>query len=178
MAYHSGPQGASGPGGQTPPEGYGPPPNLGAGSVGPPQRPSGPGSNPGRDDQSNSQPYVPLQSRPPLGAQFGAHPVMQEQPRDKGFIVSLFDLNFDYMVTARLIRLVYVIALGLITLLSVIVAWYGIGFLRWNGLLGIMVLGAAPCLWLFWTLVTRMFMEFLINQFKISEYLRTIKDKL
>jgi hypothetical protein len=117
---------------------------------------------------------VPQQSRQPISDR----PATPEFPRDKGFIASLFDLNFDYMVTTRLIRLVYVIALGLITLLSVIVAWYGLGFLQWNSLLGIMVLAAAPCLWLFWTLVTRMTMEFLINQFKISEYLRTIKDKL
>src|SRR5947209_6444660 len=137
MGTPTGPQGPAGPGGPYPPEGYGPPPE----SYGPP-----PGARPATPPPQRSGP--PQLSRPPLPRppeSFAQSGPSTPRPVDKGFMGSLLDLNFDYMVTTRLIKLVYVVALIGISLVSFVVAWYGLGFLRWNTVLGIMVLLAAPC---------------------------------
>lgn len=81
------------------------------------------------------------------------------------------------MVTAKLIKLVYRFALVVISLQVLVMVWYGLAFLEWNTTLGVMTLFFAPIVWLFEILVVRMSLEFFINQFKISEYLRIIKDK-
>ncbi|KAB2377466.1 DUF4282 domain-containing protein [Actinomadura montaniterrae] len=81
------------------------------------------------------------------------------------------------MVTTQMIKIIYRLALVLITLLALLVAWYGVAFLEWNTTLGLLTLIATPLLWISQLLATRMVLEFLINQFKISEYLRVIKDK-
>ncbi|RSN64112.1 hypothetical protein DMH08_18295 [Actinomadura sp. WAC 06369] len=90
---------------------------------------------------------------------------------------ALFDTNFDHMVTAEMIKIIYRLAVVLITLFALIIAWTGVGFLEWNQMLGVLTLLATPIIWLFQLVTTRMALEFLINQFKISEYLRVIKDK-
>ncbi|WP_250903811.1 DUF4282 domain-containing protein [Actinomadura sp. NEAU-AAG7] len=90
---------------------------------------------------------------------------------------ALFDTNFDHMVTAQMIKIIYRLALALITLFALVMAWYGVAFLEWNQALGIGTLLATPIVWMFQLLTVRMALEFLINQFKISEYLRIIKDK-
>lgn len=147
----------------------------------PPGPPSGPGGGPyGPPPQ---QPGPVPGPRPP--GTYGTGPHQQPQnwqppsrgPQEKGLLSALFDTNFDHMVTTRMIKIVYRLALVLITLLALLVAWYGVAFLEWNTTLGLLTLIAAPFLWIFQLLATRMVLEFLINQFKISEYLRAIKDK-
>jgi hypothetical protein len=133
----------------------GPPPHLG----GPPQTPGQP-----------PQGWVP---EPRQGPGSGA-----ASPQYKGFFGSLLDLNFDHLITTKMIKLVYSLALTGITLLALLMAWYGLAFLKWNPTLGVLTLMATPFVWLFQIVATRMTLEFLINQFKISEYLRVIKDKL
>jgi hypothetical protein len=156
------------PGPPYPPEGYGPPP-LG------PQHPMGnPGhrfpptvQQPPREPQP-SQAYVP---GPRLEPDF-------KPPSSKGFIGSLLDLNFDYMVTTRMIKGAYALFLVVSTLFCLVVAWYGLGwYLQLNQTLGIMTMIAAPIIWLVQVVITRMALEFFINQFKITEYLRIIKDQ-
>ncbi|WP_329519604.1 DUF4282 domain-containing protein [Spirillospora sp. NBC_01491] len=90
----------------------------------------------------------------------------------------MLDTNFDHMVTAKMIKLIYTLALLVISLLTLVMVWYGVAFLEWNTTLGVMTLIASPFVWLFQVLMTRMTLEFLINQFKVSEYLRIIKDKI
>ncbi|KAB2343937.1 DUF4282 domain-containing protein [Actinomadura rudentiformis] len=99
-------------------------------------------------------------------------------PGNKGLFATLIDTNFDHMVTVKMIKLIYRLELMVITLLAIVMAWYGLAFLQWNTTLGIMTLIATPIVWLFLVLISRMALEFLVNQFKISEYLRAIKDKI
>ncbi|MBD2898606.1 hypothetical protein amrb99_75780 [Actinomadura sp. RB99] len=148
----------------------------------PPGPPSGPGGGP-YGPPPQQQPGPVPGPRPP--GTYGTGPYQQPQgwqppsrgPQEKGLISALFDTNFDHMVTTRMIKMVYRLALVLITLLALLVAWYGVAFLEWNTTLGLLTLIATPFLWIFQLLTTRMVLEFLINQFKISEYLRAIKDK-
>jgi hypothetical protein len=99
------------------------------------------------------------------------------QGKDKGFFGTLFDTNFDHMVTTKVITLFYRVALVMISLLALVMLWYGQAFLKDNAMLGIMTLLAVPLLWLFIVLFVRVFLEFTINQFKITEYLRVMKDQ-
>ena len=156
------------PGPPYPPEGYGPPP-LG------PQHPMG---NPGH----RFPPTVQQPPGPQPRSAFVPGPSPEPEPdfappKGKGFLGSVLDLNFDYMVTTRMVKLVYALTLGVITLFSLWVAWYGLWFLAGNTMLGIATLIAAPIIWLVPTLAVRMTLEFFINQFKITEYLRIIKDQ-
>ncbi|MBO2446861.1 DUF4282 domain-containing protein [Actinomadura barringtoniae] len=115
--------------------------------------------------------------RQPPGPQGGWEPSRREAPPTKGLVASLFDTNFDHMVTVSLIKIVYRIQLVLITLFAIVMGWYGLAFLEWNTTLGVMTLIATPLVWIALVLGVRMTLEFLINQFKISEYLRIMKDK-
>ncbi|RFS84759.1 DUF4282 domain-containing protein [Actinomadura spongiicola] len=86
-------------------------------------------------------------------------------------------MNFDYMITAKLVKIVYLLALVPITLVALVMAWYGLAYLEEGSSVGLITLLATPFVWLLQVLFTRLVLEFVINQFKISEYLRVIKDK-
>jgi hypothetical protein len=157
------------------PEGYpmgvppaqrlGPPPRLG----GPPQSPpQGPQQDPGQP------PHGPV---PEPRQAAGPEPL---PPRDKGFLGSLLDVNFDYMVTPRVIKAFSLLTLLLITSQCVIFLGIGLWILGWsNGWAwGLMMVIASPLVWLFEALLVRIFMESVIVRFKTAEYLRIIKDKL
>jgi hypothetical protein len=88
----------------------------------------------------------------------------------------ILDVNFERMVTTKLIKLIYRVALVVITLTTLLMIWYGLDFLTWNISLGLMTLLAAALGWLINVLLVRVFLEFLINQFKITEHLRSIKN--
>jgi hypothetical protein len=97
---------------------------------------------------------------------------------EKGFLGSLLDTNFDFVITPKLIRLFYRLALAVITIFALGMLMLAWSFADWNMALGIVTLLATPILWIFNVVIVRMFLEFLINQFKITEHLRTIKDKI
>ncbi|TDC44209.1 DUF4282 domain-containing protein, partial [Actinomadura sp. KC345] len=99
-------------------------------------------------------------------------------PAQKSVIGALFDLNFDHLITTRVVKVVYVITLLPITLVALLLAGYGFEWIAQDaGFFGIMMIVTAPVLWITQVLVVRILMEFVVNQFKISEYLRVIKDK-
>jgi hypothetical protein len=101
-------------------------------------------------------------------------------PPAKGFLGSLLDVNFDHMVTPKLIKLFYGVSLLLISLQCL--TFFGIGL--WIFSLqdwwawGLIMAVAAPLVWVFELLLVRIFMEAAITRFKSVEYLRIIKDKL
>ncbi len=124
----------------------------------PPQPPAGPPSRPG-PEQSQGYPVV----------------------RKKGFFGALLDTRFDAMVTPMIIRFFYLLALAVITLLSLFLfaGIWGLqgktgddGGFDWPFYLALVV---APLFWLFNVLLVRMALEFVINQFKITEELQKIR---
>ncbi|MGP4023799.1 DUF4282 domain-containing protein [Actinomadura sp. 3N407] len=146
------------------PYGPPPPPQQPGGVPGP--RPPGPASGPQTGPQTGPQDQRQVWTPPP------------RDPADKGVFAALFDMNFDHMITTRLVKIIYVIALVLITLGALFVAGYGLAWLAQGAtFFALLLLVAAPFLWVFQLLAVRILMEFVINQFKISEYLRAIKDK-
>jgi membrane protein YdbS with pleckstrin-like domain len=92
---------------------------------------------------------------------------------------ALLDANFDHMITTRLIKLVYVLAIVLVSSNSLVVASIGVWVaqLRNGWFLGLLIILFAPVIWLFQLVITRIFMEFMINQFKITEHLKAIRER-
>ncbi|GGQ22392.1 hypothetical protein GCM10010187_43600 [Actinomadura coerulea] len=156
------PQAPGGPGGP-----YGPPPGGPAGPF-PPGPGPGPGSVPGPRPPGPASGFQdpPQGWAPPPGP-----------PGERNLLGALFDLNFDTMITTRVVKILYVLALIPITLFSLLMAVYGMAWLDDSAALGLMLLLGSPFAWLFGVFATRIAMEFVVNQFKISEYLRAIKDK-
>ncbi|WP_345354317.1 DUF4282 domain-containing protein [Actinoallomurus liliacearum] len=156
-AYQGDPQAY--PGGQPPYGGYAPPPPNQ-----PPPPPAGPwqgpppGYGPPQPGPQSSPPYTP-------------------RPTGKGFFGALLDANFDHMVTVKLAKFIYLVFLTLISLFALVILWYGYSILKWNTILGIMVIFAAPLTWIFYVLIVRVSMEFVINQFKITEHLKAIRER-
>jgi hypothetical protein len=150
-----------------------------------PQAPGGPGGPYGPPPGSQQYPGPVPGPRPPNPGGPAMGPQDQQQgwappPRDparKGVLGALFDLNFDHMITAKVVKILYVVSLVPISLLALLMAGYGLDWISKGGSFGYLLLIASPFVWFFLVLVTRISLEFVINQFKIGEYLRVIKDK-
>ncbi|GLY73272.1 hypothetical protein Airi01_015390 [Actinoallomurus iriomotensis] len=128
---------------------------------GPPQQPGGPWQGP-----------PPGHGMPP---QPQAH-----APRERagnGFFKALFDLNFDHMVTASLIKFSYALAIVVYSLIALVMLLFAWSFSVWNKPLALATLVATPIVWVAGLLTTRMVLEFVINQFKITEHLKAMRDR-
>jgi hypothetical protein len=144
--------------------------------------------------EGEAQPYQggpPPPYQPPPGAPWGGpggygpppeHPAPPSgyAPRKgKGFFGALLDVNFDEMVSTRLIKVFYVLAILLISLTSLFMLLVGLWALQfnWGKYFGVFLVPAAPLLWLFELVIVRMVLEFMINQFKITEHLKAIRER-
>lgn len=166
MATPPGPQGRS-----DLPEGYGPPPGAYGRSPEPGQMvpppftggPAGPQVPPQSGFSGVWQPEVPV----------GQSPLPYTE---KGFFGALLDLSFDHMITIKLMRMVYLACLGFAGLTGFVMLMLAWSFAVWNGTLALATLVAIPVVCFFQVVSSRMFLEFLINQFKITEELRKIRE--
>lgn len=97
----------------------------------------------------------------------------------KGFLSALFDLSFKHSITVRLIRVVYLLTMLLTGGVSLVLLAYGIWLMTYpNGaLLGLIMILAVPLIWVFQVAVVRIFLEFVVNQFRITEELQEIRRK-
>jgi hypothetical protein len=133
-------------------------------------------------------PPLPPPNHPPTGPWEGqgyGPPPHPGPPGDyalrkpKGFFGALFDINFDEMVSTRLIKAFYVLAILLITLTSVFIFLVGLWALQfgWGKYFGVFLIPAAPLLGLLELVMVRMVLEFVINQFKITEHLKAVRER-
>lgn len=169
MAIPSDPQRPASQGHPDLPQGYGPPPGgfrLEQGQPGPPPHMSGPAS-PNFPPQAGTGRYEEYE-----------RPSAQDSSlyKEKGFFGTLLDLSFDHMITIRLIRMVYLACLGFAGLTGFVMLLLAWSFSVWNGTLAVATLIAIPIVCFFQIVSSRMVLEFLINQFKITEELRKIRD--
>ncbi|SEG43691.1 protein of unknown function [Thermomonospora echinospora] len=95
-------------------------------------------------------------------------------------IGALLDTRFDHLVTPKLIRLWYVVALLLISMQCLVFLALGLWILTWEDgwAWGLMTVIATPLVWLFEALMVRIVMEAVVVRFKGVEHLRVIKDKI
>ena len=92
-----------------------------------------------------------------------------------GFLSTLFDTKFTSFITGRAISVVYIlviIAVALITLFFVI------GGLAGGGATALVALILGPLVGLFYLVMIRMTLEFFVNQFRQTELLESITEKL
>jgi hypothetical protein len=157
----------------------------------PPRQGEPPSSYPGGPPPYQSeQPYYqgePHYQGPPQqpGGQWQGPPPGYGQPQppargpqsDKGFFGALFDLNFDHMVTTRMIKASYVMALVVYSLIALVMLLFVWSFSVWSKPLALATLVATPIVWVSGLLSTRMFLEFVINQFKITEHLKAMRER-
>ena len=140
--------------------------------------------------QSDPQPYggppypgggytpAPTPDPPPPADQFpGGYPGRPPAQGEKGFLGALFDLNFDHMVTPRLIKGSYLFAVLLSSMVAVV--WLIVGFwlFHYGYLLTVFIVLFTPPVWLASLIAVRMSLEFVINQFKITEHLKAIREQ-
>jgi hypothetical protein len=160
--------GAHGPVPHGPPEGYGPPPNS---------APAGPPSNFSGPPQAARAPIGPPPPRPSGNMTSPPGPVAQQSG---GFLGVLVDANSDTIVTPGLIKFFGLLTVLMISAQCTLFFALGLWISSWdNGWAwGIIMMVAAPFVWLFETLLLRLFLASVVARIKTTEYLKLIKDKL
>ncbi|MCP2336652.1 DUF4282 domain-containing protein [Actinomadura rupiterrae] len=101
-------------------------------------------------------------------------------PRQQGIVAALLDANFDTLVTPKLIKFWYILALLLISVQCVAFLLLGLRIATWDNFWawGVIMAVASPFVWLFELLMVRILMEAVMVRFKGVEYLHVIKDKI
>ncbi len=115
------------------------------------------------DDWSTPPPEVPA----PRGASASAD--------TSGFISALFDTKFTTFITGRAISVVYILVLVAIALLTL---FFIVGGLAGGGATALVSLILGPLVGLFYLVMIRLTLEFFVNQFRQTELLEAIADKL
>jgi hypothetical protein len=132
-----------------------------------------PGGHGGPGDALGGQPGVPGTQPEVPGVQ--VPPGSDQGSRSKGFLEALLDFKFERSVTARLVRVLYTVAVVLITMSSLVMLVFGFYVYQYGWLLSLMTILAAPLIWVFQVVMVRIFLEFVINQFRITEELQEIR---
>jgi uncharacterized membrane protein YGL010W len=90
------------------------------------------------------------------------------------FLASLFDFSFSHLVTPRIIKVIYVLAITLAALTALV---QGIFWLRLSPALGIFMLLIFGPLLFFWCVIwTRVALEIVMAVFSIVENIRRTDD--
>ncbi|MEV5568460.1 DUF4282 domain-containing protein [Spirillospora sp. NPDC052269] len=157
--------------GQSQPPGhpYGPPPPPPSSPQQPPPSHQQPGPVPG-----------PRQPSPDQSRMTGPQQAWAPPPRSKGVLAGLLDTNFDTLVTPKLIRFWYILAILLISVQCLAFLMLGLRIATWDDFWawGVIMAIASPFVWLFELLMVRILMEAVMVRFKSVEYLHVIKDKV
>jgi hypothetical protein len=129
---------------------------------------------------------------PPGGYQYPPQPGPGAYPppagpvlnNDKGFFASLFDFSFDNFVAPKLVKIMYVLSMIFATLYAILTL---IAALTRATLVGgtsgsvtpflLITIIVAPIIWLVILIITRIFLEMAIVQFKISDDIKDIRDR-
>jgi len=93
--------------------------------------------------------------------------------QQKGFFASLFDFSFSSMVTTKIIKILYtlaVIGMGLLT-----ISWIAAAFAA-SETAGVIVLVLSPLIFILMVTIARMYLEAVIVLFKIAENTATIAE--
>jgi Domain of unknown function (DUF4282) len=92
---------------------------------------------------------------------------------EKGFFGSLFDFSFTSLITTRIIRVLYALAVVLFSIGAVILMISGIASGRAGGFIFAILI--VPLAYFFYLVTTRIWMEFLIVVFRIGDDINAIR---
>jgi Domain of unknown function (DUF4282) len=98
------------------------------------------------------------------------------QSGDKGFIGSLFDFSFTSMVTPKIIKVLYVLAVLWTVLFALIYVVVGFSFGGFWGGVGVIIL-VAPIMLLLGIGISRVVLEAFMVAFKIHDELKAIREQ-
>jgi hypothetical protein len=141
----------------------------------PPYGPPQPG---GRQQPGPQSPYPP-QPQPGYPQPGYPPPAGPRYDNDKGFFGSLFDFSFDNFIAPKLVKFRYVLSLIIITILAIGIVVDGIVRVGQSGgpaVLSLLFIIIAPLVWLIYLVAARLWLEFFIVVFKISDDLKDIRD--
>lgn len=96
--------------------------------------------------------------------------------QQKGFFASLFDLSFDSLITTRIIKVLYVLAILLIGLMALGMLVSVLGSDTSGGVEKLLVAILVPVGALFYLVWTRVMLEFVIAVFKIMDNTQRTAD--
>lgn len=108
---------------------------------------------------------------------------MSQPPREQhqpGFLASLFDVEFNYHITGRVVSVLYVLVLIVAVLEAVVFLVAGVGTIsaafNWLGVLaGLLWLLGAVLLPVFTVILYRLLLEFFVVQHRIWDELRRLR---
>jgi len=92
-----------------------------------------------------------------------------------GFLSTLFDTSFNKFITGRAIAVVYILAIVGIALMTLFIVLSGIAG---GGSSALAALIIGPIIGLIYLVMIRMTLEFFVNQYRQTELLETIAEKL
>jgi len=92
----------------------------------------------------------------------------------RGFFGALFDLSFSELITTRVIKFLFVLAIIGSAIASII--YIGAAFTHSAGL-GVLSLIISPVVFVFYVIAARIWLEVLIVVFRISEDVKRIANK-
>ena len=92
-----------------------------------------------------------------------------------GFLSTLFDTKFTSFITGRAISVVYVLVIVAVALFTL---FFIVGGLAGGGATALVALILGPLLGLFYLVMIRLTLEFFVNQFRQTELLEAIAEKL
>jgi hypothetical protein len=97
-----------------------------------------------------------------------------QEINQSSFFGTLFDFTFSQFVSETLVRVLYLVAIGLavITAIIAIIA----AFFNYNLSVGISVLILAPIVLLVYIVIVRVIFEFVIVVFRIADHTRQIAE--
>lgn len=99
---------------------------------------------------------------------------MSMQTQALAFLTALFDVSFSSFITARVVRVLYVVGLLLAGLTAIMMLGIGFG----QGIVtGILMLIVAPLVFLLAAMYLRVTLELLIVVFRISDNVAHIADR-
>ena len=94
--------------------------------------------------------------------------------QQRGFFGALFDFSFSELITTRVIKFLFVLAVIGSAIASIF--YIGAAFTHSTGL-GVLVLIISPLIFIVYVTVARIWLEVLIVVFRISEDVKRIADK-
>jgi fatty acid desaturase len=94
--------------------------------------------------------------------------------QQRGFLGALFDISFSELITTRVIKVLFVLA---IIGAAVLVVTQIIGAFLYSVGVGVLVLLISPLVFTLYVTVARIYLEVLIVIFRISDDVKRIADK-
>ncbi len=92
----------------------------------------------------------------------------------RGFFGALFDLSFSELITTRVIKFLFVLAIICAAIASIV--YIGVAFAHSTGA-GVLVLIISPLIFIVYVTIARIWLEVLIVVFRISEDVRKLANK-